>query len=296
MKFETLLFHTRFREGAFESLKAVLALRPAGLRRVVLVYIVPREEVAFVPYGGYRKDEEERQRGEARRRFEEWRPTVERAGVECRLHVAEGEVNPKLLEIAGQEAADLVVTGRKARTTFERIYVGTHVLDLLRRCPVPVLMAKHAAPFRTEDGRVETRFNRHMFARPMLATDWSEPSARGLEAIRALAPVVEQALVAHVISRRLTHSAGPEAVAALEAESRRRLDDYCRRLGKADIAGTPLLGRGATAGEIQRLAREHDASLIVLGRTGKDWLQEYWLGGVSHRVAENAERPVMVVP
>ena len=76
MKFDTLLFHTRFREGALDGLKAVLALGPAGLRRVVLVYIVPREEVAFVPYGGYRKDEEQRQREEAQRRFEEWRPTV----------------------------------------------------------------------------------------------------------------------------------------------------------------------------------------------------------------------------
>ena len=34
----------------------------------------------------------------------------------------------------------------------------------------------------------------------------------------------------------------------------------------------------------------------VMGRTGKDWLQEYWLGGVSHRVAEMSERPVLIVP
>jgi nucleotide-binding universal stress UspA family protein len=36
--------------------------------------------------------------------------------------------------------------------------------------------------------------------------------------------------------------------------------------------------------------------MIALGRTGKDWLSEYFLGGVSHRVAENSELPVLLVP
>jgi nucleotide-binding universal stress UspA family protein len=36
--------------------------------------------------------------------------------------------------------------------------------------------------------------------------------------------------------------------------------------------------------------------MIVLGKTGKDWFQQYFMGGVSHRVAEDSELPVMVVP
>jgi nucleotide-binding universal stress UspA family protein len=36
--------------------------------------------------------------------------------------------------------------------------------------------------------------------------------------------------------------------------------------------------------------------MIVMGRTGKDWFKEYWLGGVSHKVAELSELPVMLIP
>jgi hypothetical protein len=58
MKFETLLFHTRFRELAFNSLKTVLELKAAGLKKVVLAHVIPREDVEFVPYGGTLKEDE----------------------------------------------------------------------------------------------------------------------------------------------------------------------------------------------------------------------------------------------
>jgi nucleotide-binding universal stress UspA family protein len=296
MIFESLLFHTRFRDAALDSLKAMLPLAAAGLRRVVMVYVIPREEVAFTPYGGYRKEEEIRLREMAENTFCQWSAVVAAAGIEARWRVATGELNPTLLDIARDEKIDLIVTGRKSRTSFEKIYVGSHVLDLVRRTPVPLLMAKYVAPYCEESGKVCTRVNERMFLRPMLATDWSEPSVRGLDAILALKPVVEMAIVAHIIGRRRVANAAPDTVAAMEAESLKQLKADCARLEEGGITAASYLGRGPTATEIMRVARDRDASLIVMGRTGKDWFQEYWLGGVSHRVAEIAERPVLVIP
>jgi nucleotide-binding universal stress UspA family protein len=102
--------------------------------------------------------------------------------------------------------------------------------------------------------------------------------------------------VAHVVGRNVTRNADAAAIEALEAESRKRLDRACARLAEAGIRNEALLATGHAAAEIVRLARHHDASAIVLGRTGKDWFEEYWLGGVSHRVAESSERPVLVIP
>ncbi len=39
-------------------METVLDLKNAGLKEMVLTYILPREEVSFVPYGGYLKEEE----------------------------------------------------------------------------------------------------------------------------------------------------------------------------------------------------------------------------------------------
>lgn len=296
MKFESILFHTRFREAARESLEALLTLKPAGLRRVLLVYVIRREEVAFVPYAGFSREEAELRRQYAEERFSHWAQEVAASGVECRWRIEIGEINPTLVDIATEEGIDLIVTGRKSRTGFEKVYVGTHILDMVRRSPVPLLMAKYVAPCREDDCRVSTRINDRPFARPMLATDWSAPSRRGLEALIAMGPAVEKALVAHVLGTNVTRNVDAAGREALEKESRRRLDQACARLAEAGIAAECLLSAGHAAGEIVRLAREHDASSIVMGRTGKDWFAEYWLGGVSHRVAETSERPVLVIP
>jgi nucleotide-binding universal stress UspA family protein len=103
-------------------------------------------------------------------------------------------------------------------------------------------------------------------------------------------------LVVHVIGNKLAKGLDKHQVQALEHESEKRLDGYRQTLAQRQIEAEVHLAMGKTVIEILRLAREHEASLIVMGRTGKDWFQEYWLGGVSHRVAELSERPVLLVP
>lgn len=294
-KIEKILFHTSFRELAFNALESVCELQKAGLKTVVLVHIIPREEVSFVPYGGYLKDEEERLAEIARLRFENWRESIAGRGIECRFRIETGNPNARILSIAEEEDVDLNVTGKKKRSTFEKVYVGEHILDLLRRSPVPILMGKYLSRYEDE-GEVFTRVNDHPYDRPLLATDWSEPSEHALELLSSFQGLARKVLVTHIVGAKLSKGLESEALDILEKESRKRLDDYCRRLKDAGVDAEPLLSTGKTAAEIVRLSRSYNATMIVMGRTGKDWFQQYWLGGVSHRVAETSELPVLLVP
>ena len=133
MDFKRILFHTRFRESAFSSLQSLLVLKQAGLETVVLTYVIPREEVAFVPYGGYLKETEARIRHEAETHFAEWQRTLAERGIQSKVRIEAGSATAELLRIAGEEGAGLIVTGSKKRSPLEKIYVGNHILDLLRR-------------------------------------------------------------------------------------------------------------------------------------------------------------------
>ncbi len=295
MSFKKVLFHTRFRELAFESLESILELKATGLEQIVLAYVIPREDVAFVPYGGYLHDHEDELRETAEAQFETWRETIEKTGVKVTVRIEVGAPTANLLDIAEDHQVDLIVTGPKKRTLMEHIYVGRHILDVMRRSPVPVLMAKHQAEFETEKG-VQTCTNTEMFKRPLLATDWSQPSLNALDALVAMKNVVKTVLVAHVIRQRLLQRADMAEVARLERESRSRLADYQNQLTEAGLKVETHLAQGRTVAEILTLSRKQCASMIVMGRSGKDWFEEYWLGGVTHRVAERSELPVMVVP
>lgn len=238
MKFNKVLFHTRFREMAFNALESVLELKKTGLEEIVLVHIIPTDEVGFVPYGGYLKEAAERIREQARNRFEDWQQTIEAAGIRSKIRVETGAVTAKIISIAEEEKVQLIVAGRKKRTLLELVYVGSHILDLLRRSPLPVLMTKHMVQYEV-DGEQLTRTNDHIFDRPLLATDWSRPSEKALDALLAFKGLTEKALVTHVIGNKLAKGMEPAGMQALEDESHRRLKTYCRKLEKEGLSANP---------------------------------------------------------
>ena len=191
MAFKTLLYHTRFRELAFNSLKSLLELKAAGLKKVVLAHVIPREDVAFVPYGGTLKDDENRMREEARLKFDDWIQTIGDPQLEFYQRIEVGATNAAILDMAKEERADLIVVGRKKRTALEKVYVGTHVLDILRRSEVPVLMSKYMVQYEWQ-GESLMRTNEKIWKRPLIASDWSEPSRRALEVCLALKGLVRK--------------------------------------------------------------------------------------------------------
>lgn len=295
MQFKTLLFHTRFRELAFNSLKTILKLKAAGLKKIVLAHVIPREEVAFVPYGGTLHDDLKRMREEARFKFDDWIRTIDDPQLEFSQRIEVGAPNAAILEMAESEKVDLLVVGRKQRTALEKVYVGTHILDILRRSTVPVLMSKYMVEYESQ-GETLMRTNDEIWKRPLLASDWSDPSRRALDVALALEGLVEKLIVAHVLGARRIKNLDAPAIKRLEDESVNRLQAYCRRIDEGGIPCEYHLTLGRTVEEIIKLSREHNATMIVMGRTGKDWFHEYWLGGVSHQIAELSELPVLLIP
>lgn len=295
MKIKKILFPTKFRELAFNSLESLLELKEIGLKEVVLTYIIPRDEVAFVPYGGYMKDEEERLREQARIRFEDWQEAITQEGIESKIRIEVGNPIPQLYRIAEEEKVDLIIAGRKKRTALEKVYVGSHTLDLIRRSKVPVLISKYMVRFEWE-GELITRVNDHIFTKPLFATDWSKPSENALKLVSSFKGLADKVMVTHIIGVKISKNLDKSELRRIERESKERLGNYCDTLKKAGLKAEPHLFSGRSSAEIIRIAREHKATMIVMGTTGKDRIREFWLGSVSHRVAEASELPVLLVP
>lgn len=295
MIFKKVLFHTHFRELALNSLKTILELKKAGLESIILTHIIPRDEVSFVPYGGYLKETEDQLKTEARMRFEDWQRIIAEHGIKSHIRIEVGAPNAEILSIAEEEAVDLIVIGRKKRTLMEKVYVGSHIMDILRRSTVPVLMSKYMVQFEWENEQL-TRTNDHIFDRPMLATDWSQPSENARKSLSALKGLAKTILVVHVIDAKLSKGMHRERLNDIEKESKSRLKNYCRKIEQSGMRAEYHLSAGKTVQELVRLSRDHKATMLVMGKTGKDWFSEYWLGGVSHQIAELSELPVLLIP
>lgn len=291
MPIERILFPTKFRELAFNSLESMFVLKKVGLKEIILLHVIPREEVGFVPYGGYLREEEEKLREEARIRFEDWQKSLSEKGIDSRVLITVGDPFHEILDIAEMEKVDLIVIGRKKRILKERSFIGSHTLQIISRSRIPTLVSKYMVQFEC-DGATLTKVNDRIFESPMLVTDWSEPSKRALDLLISLNGVVREAIIFHNIDVK-HHKKG---LRQMEKECRQRLEENCKRLGSAGMKAGYHLGAGDIVQEILRMSRERKASLIITGTTRKDRLHDIWPGSVSHQVAKASELPTILVP
>ncbi|MDA8174211.1 MAG: universal stress protein [Nitrospiraceae bacterium] len=286
IKIKKLLFATRFHDVALNRLKPLFPLAAAGLEEIVLCHIIRREDVGFVPFGGYMKEEELRQHNEALIRFEDWQASISEAGLRSKSVVEVGEAVPSIISVLHREEAQLMVIGRKKTGRMERALAGSDTMELLRRAPVATLVCGYHEDRQTE-GEPEKQ---QIFELPLLATDFSKASEKTLSFLAGLKGAVKKAAVVHIIP-------DPARYEELRKEMADGLEKYTSTLRQAGIQAEPHLGTGETPWEaILEKAEEINATLIIAASTRKDRLHELFLGSVSHRLVEHSALPVLLVP
>lgn len=295
MPIERVLFPTKFRELSYNSLEALIPLKDAGMKEIVLCHVISREDVGFVPFGGYLKEEEERLHEEARMRFEDWQKSLSEKGIESKVVIKVGDPVPQVLHAAEEEKADLIVVGQKKKASVELPFAESHTLEIVTRAKIPALVSKYLVHYEIE-GEHHEKVNDRIFERPMLVTDWSEPSQRALDFMGSLNGIIKRALIFHDIDVKITKKHDREELHSIEKESITKLEAFCDRMGNAGIEAESHLGAGNIVEEVVRISRERQASMIIIGTSGKGWLSELIHGSVSHQVVKASELPTLLVP
>lgn len=207
-------------------------------------------------------------------------------GVEVRL----GKPAEEIAAVAQEVSADLVVTGPHGRRSGLKGFLGSTAEQLLRVCPVPVLLV-------TAQAREVPRLI-------LAPVDESDLAPRVLEAARDLALELDAEVVAlHAVHpgvfRRMRlvsspgedHPAEKQAVARATAWLRELLADAGFEEEGADARAVV----GDPAHEIVAAAARVGADLIVMGSRGAGTPGQFLLGGAARVVLANAPCPVLVV-
>ena len=294
MPFEKILFPTKFRELAFDSLESLFVLKEAGLKEIIFCHVISREEVGFVPYGGYLKKEEEKRREEARIRFEDWQKSLSERGIASKIIITVGEPVHEIITTAEHEKVDIIVVGRKKRIDIEKSFIGSYTHKIITRSKIPVLVSKYMVQFKWDDA-VLTKVNDQIFEMPLIAVDWTDLSKRTVDCLLPLGSVIKKAFVFHNIAVKITKPDKSE-LHHLEEESKKKLEHYCGQLKSAGIDAEYHLGAGNMLDEILRISREREATMIVIGNTCKDRLHEMLHKSISYQVAKASELPTLLIP
>ena len=288
MDITKLLFVTKFEELGFDALQSLLSLRKASLNHVVFVNVIERDRVAMHRGAGYLKEEEIRLRETANIRFIDWAEDLFEQGMEVGVYIVVGSLVSEVIKAAQKEETDLIVIGRSHKGVLEHLYSGSDITELLRRAEVPVLVYKQLSETAIA---IEKPFDR-----PLLAIDWSPASLSAVEYLKALKEVIQELDIIHVVRQKKLKGASAMGIQAIRKDTRKKLEEICDVFESEGVKADAHVYIGEPDEEIEKAAREHQASMIVLGSSGKTAWVERWLGSTPQSIAEKSIYPTLLIP
>jgi len=293
MAIERLVYAVKFWEMGYRGLLELLPLKKAGLRQIILLHVIPREEVAYVPFGGFLKERALELKEAAKLKLQNWEKEIQGAGLASKSIVKIGEPLPQILETVEEEGAELLVLGK---VKVEKFFSSEITHQLVMRCKVPVLLYCHSLLKEPEGVPIPLEHS-GIFTRVLLATDFSENFRRAGLFLVNLKPLLERLYLIYILKSSKISGMNEEEVHRLEEELKGRLREELLFFQKQGIEGDFYLGLGDEPGyEILEFARLKNLSLIVLGKTGKGRLQKLLLGSVTDYLLKEAELPLLIVP
>lgn len=288
MEIKKLLFVTKFEQLGFDAVRSLLSLRKSALEHIVFVYVIEREQVAMRRGKGYQKDEEIRLREAANIRFIDWAENLFEQGMEVGCYIVVGGLVPEVIKAAQKESADLIVIGRSHKGVLEHLYSGSDVTELLHRAWTPVLVYKHLS---------ETAISvEEPFERPLVAIDWSPGSLRAVEYLKFLKDSVQEVNLVHVADEKDLKGDSAMAIQKTRKETRDKLEEICGSFEAVGIKAREHLYIGDPDEEIEKAAKDCQASMIVLGSSAKTAWVERFLGSTPRKIAEESIYPTLLIP
>ena len=131
--------------------------------------------------------------------------------------------------------------------------------------------------------------------------DFSEYSEYALETAANLAKQSDAEILAlhmlEISEAILTHSDSEQKAKAffLLEIAKKRFEEFLNKEYLDDISVTPIVKHFKVFSEINDVAKDHEADLIVMGSHGASGLKEFFIGSNAEKVVRHSEIPVMVV-
>jgi nucleotide-binding universal stress UspA family protein len=235
------------------------------------------------------KDVIERPEREAQEGLETRRKGLEGQGLIAAIHLERsGDIYGRIAHAIESLKPDLLVMGTHGRGGVQKWLMGSVAEKALRHAAVDVLTLHADSPLaRTEGGIGEI----------LVATDFSDGARRALEAARRLVGAIGGSLcLLHVLETRFAPRRGDGAPALLEVS--RELRSQAERALQDELSANGekfVLAEGDIVREIDRVAEERLASLIVVGSHGLTGVRRALLGSVAEKVARFCHLPVLTV-
>ncbi len=227
----------------------------------------------------------------------EQKEILEGHGFAVEARTVPGFPKQEINRVASDEDYKLIVIGTQGHSIIHEMTLGGVATAVIHSASKPVLLIPvQKRPGETNECEPVSRsaFTEHV----LFPTDFSETADHAFEHVKGLATEgARQITLLHVqdkarIEPHLSHRL--EEFNEIDQARLERMRDALSKKGSVEIDivlcyGSPLI-------EIQRLIRERNVHLVVMGSQGRGFVKEVFLGSVSNNVARQSNAPILLIP
>jgi len=287
--FTRFIVATDLSPSSFAIIEHVAALRKFGARKCLLLQCLDMQSSGQLPAS--------QMAASLGSEMTEQKQLLESYGFATTTRVVPGPAKTEINRIAQEEGYSLVVVGSRGHTLVGEMLLGGVAEAIIHHARKPVLLLR----LQTEaTGKIICcQGNRCDFADHVLfPTDFSENAEHAFRFLeKIVADGAKRVTLLHVQDRtridpHLRHRL--EEFNELDQGRLEGLKDRLSQKGESEIEIQVTFGHPFQ--EIVRAVRENAVRLVVMGSQGRGFVEEVFLGSVSHRVARHSDAPVMLIP
>jgi nucleotide-binding universal stress UspA family protein len=211
-------------------------------------------------------------------------------GFQVETKILTGNSKKEINRITIDEKINLIVSGAAKHTLLGESLFGGVAYELMYHAIRPLLLIRTTGETKAETAR--------LLDHVLYATDFSENARTAYAYVKEMVRCgLKKITLMHVLDKDVIN---PYLLD--QAENFRRIDqqrlvelkDELLALGDIDVSiELPL---GSPTGEILKTIDQKDISLVVMGSQGRGFLEQVFLGSVSHNIARHANVSVLLIP
>ncbi len=284
--FRRILVATDLSPASFVVVRHMGELAFLGVQECLLVQCVNVSEEGVLVEGFLKKGE-----------LAEQEEMLKQQGYAVTALVLPGMARLEIDRIARERGCSLIVVGSHGQTLARDLFLGSVASEIIQRATRPILVMRLSVT--KDSGKIDVRCLRHRFREHVLfATDFSENAGLAFAYLKHMVACgLKHVTLVHVQDK---NRLDPHLLSRLEEFNevdRGRLEKMREELKKeGEVQVTVEIPYGVPIEELLGLVRKRDVQMVVMGSQGRRYIQELFLGSVSHALARFSEAAVMLIP
>jgi nucleotide-binding universal stress UspA family protein len=274
--FEKILLPIDFSEQSLMMLDCVAELRQFGSEEVVLLHVTPKDVKVTNDQMLVVEDIVKRLEGQ---------------GFKARFASIEGDPVSIIADVAERESVTLITMASSGKGRAHEFLLGSTSFGVIRKTAKPVLLNKLEV-IEDEGKRKVRRACEFLFRTALVPIDLSVCTDRMKETLDHLSRKgLKNVVLLHVIESTKYGVGDDKRFAEVKA----RMEELKKDLQSEDFVVSTHVHYGTPIYNILEVSREVEASLIIIGRSGKSFLKGLALGSTSEEVIRRATVPLLVI-